>query len=412
MTIQPPKSLRQETKKLFLYEEVRGNKTIVYRQHKEDETQELVKIYEISDERITYLYGGTSVEEIIIEGFDDIPPVISPFGYGFEERAIDSFFKYKLEDDIKKVIISKEGESKKRRNSLVINLNELEDLMSDIRQEQRACEDTKRILVKNFLSDRFPSLSLDYQETNNNKRLILRNLNKKLIEQLTADDVEKIGRFYVEASQKYSRQDIVKRMLINLQKNTQLITLQEIIKRYEKLLAENPPESSWQSFFDEYIPLFDSRYIRKLDYKNIATGLTKYPDLVLVDIYGYVDFFELKKSSTPILQYDRSHKTFYWSKDISMAISQASDYLQKAKENSLSYAKTIKEETATEDDDGLSVNIINPRAIIVAGSTKELNTDKKQNHFKNLRESLKDIEFVLYDELLERLKNLLSLIKL
>ena len=33
-------------------------------------------------------------------------------------------------------------------------------------------------------------------------------------------------------------------------------------------------------------------------------------------------------------------------------------------------------------------------------------TNLKKNQFKNLRESLKDIEFVLYDELLERLKNL------
>jgi len=129
-------------------------------------------------------------------------------------------------------------------------------------------------------------------------------------------------------------------------------------------------------------------------------------------IYGYVDFYELKKSSTPILQYDKSHKTFYWSKDFSMVIAQAADYLQKAKENSLSYSKSIKDQTATEENEGFEINIINPRAIIVAGTTKELNTPNKRNHFKTLRESLKDIEFVLYDELLERLKNLLEAVKL
>jgi len=95
-----------------------------------------------------------------------------------------------------------------------------------------------------------------------------------------------------------------------------------------------------------------------------------------------------------------------------MVIAQVADYLQKAKENSLSYSKSIKEQTEDENNDGFEINIINPRAIIVAGTTKELNTKTKRNHFKNLRESLKDIEFVLYDELLERLKNLLETVKL
>ncbi len=118
----------------------------------------------------------------------------------------------------------------------------------------------------------------------------------------------------------------------------------------------------------DFVTLFDSRYVHKLNYKNIATGITKYPDLVLVDIYGYLDFYELKKSGTKLLQYDKSHKTWYWSKDVSMVISQASDYLQKAKENALSYSQGIKTETETETEEGLKVSIINPRAIIVIGT--------------------------------------------
>ena len=94
-----------------------------------------------------------------------------------------------------------------------------------------------------------------------------------------------------------------------------------------------------------------------------------------------------------------------------MVIAQVSDYLQKARENASSYSSTIKTETASDSVEGLDVNIIHPRGIIVAGTKKELNTPKKRNHFKNLRESLKNIEFVLYDELLDRLKNLLNSLK-
>ena len=153
----------------------------------------------------------------------------------------------------------------------------------------------------------------------------------------------------------------------------------EIIKEYEELLEKNPPEAKWQALFDKYIMLFDNRYTNKLDYKNIATGLTKYPDLVLTDIYGYIDFYELKKSGVKLLSYDSSHKTYYWSADVSKVISQASNYLQNAKNNALSYKNSIKEET------GIDVNIINPKGIIVAGSSLELDNVKKQNQFKALR---------------------------
>jgi len=403
-----------DSKKLRIFEKISGSKSTFFRQMKEDPEELLIKIYTKENDTFTYfLDGGNSVKEIIFEGYQDLPKIVSSVGFGFEEKSMTNFFRFKLENSgYEKIIITDNIPNRKKKNVFYFLLSELEELKSSIGQEQRACNDTKTILVKNFLVNHYPNLGFDYQETNNNKELVLRNLNSKLIEKLTADEIEEIGKFYVDAAKKYSRADLVKRMVKGLQKNAQLLSLQEIIGKYEKLLKDNPAESVWQSFFDEYITLFDNRYYKKLDYKNIATGITKYPDLVLVDIYGYVDFYELKKSSTPILQYDKSHKTFYWSKDFSMVIAQAADYLQKAKENSLSYSKSIKDQTATEDNEGFEINIINPRAIIVAGTTKELNTPNKRNHFKTLRESLKDIEFVLYDELLERLKNLLEAVKL
>lgn len=405
--------LIRETDKLLLFTEKKKGVFSLYRQNKDDEEKNFIKVYDLKKKNIYYPFEGTSIKEIVFLNTKELPKFISPFGFGFSERALNNFFRFKFEDDkIIKIVIADDKAYKKADNELLLILSELESLLSSINQEQRACNDTKTILITNYLVSKYPSISFDHKETNNNKDLIFRNLNSKLIEKLTAEDVDNLGKFYVEAANKFSRPDIVKRMIISMQKNAQLVTLQEVIKNYEKLLKDNPPESSWQEFFNNYITLFDSRYAHKLDYKNITTGITKYPDLVLVDIYGYIDFYELKKSGMPLLQFDSSHKSFYWSKELAMTIAQASDYLQKAKENSISYAKTIKEETATAESDGIDVNIINPRAIIVAGTKDELNTVKKRHHFKNLRESLKDIEFVLYDELLDRLKNLLNTIKL
>lgn len=403
----------QETKKLLIFEETKGKITKVYRQNKEDEKNEKTFIYSKNSKQIEYVFEGEQIKKIIIDNPKDFPHFVSAFGYGFAENSLNNFFKYNFKNkEVETLVLSETHKSEKKGNSLIINYSDLEDLLSKINQEQRACNDTKKILIKNLVVEIFPNVNFDFTETNNNKDLILRNLNDKLIEKLTANEIEQIGNFYVKATRKFKASHIVKKMTAGLLKNAQILTLQEIIQKYEKLLKDNPPESEWQRFFDEFITLFDSRYVRKIDYKNIATGITKYPDLVLVDIYGYVDFYELKKSGTQLIQYDNSHKTWFWSKDVSMVISQVSDYLQKAKENALSYAKAIKDETETETEQGLNVNIINPRAIIVIGHTNQLDTDKKKNQFKNLRESLKDIEFVLYDELLERLKNLLDTIKI
>lgn len=403
----------QETKSLLIFEKVKAKSKEIYRQYKDDEKEEKVLIYTIYDDRIEYPFDGEVIKKIVLDGFTEIPSEIIPYGYGFNERSLTYFFKKGFDDKrINKIVITENEDSKRKAKSLILNLSELQELITSINQEQRACTDTKKILIKNHLVEVFPEINFDQTQTNNNKKLILRNLNDKLIEKLNANEIEQIGEFYVKATRKFKAGHIIKRMSTGLLKNAQLITLQEIITKYENHLKSNPPESTWQSFFDEYITLFDSRYVRKLNYKNIATGLTKYPDLVLVDIYGYLDFYELKKSGTKLLQYDSSHKTWYWSKEVSMVISQASDYLQKARENALSYSKTIKSETETETEDGIDVSIINPRAIIVIGSNKELNTDKKKDQFKNLRESLKDIEFVLYDELLDRLKNLLDTIRI
>lgn len=403
----------QETKKLLIFEEVKGKTINVYRQNKEDETEEKILIYSKNGKNIEYGFEGEQIKKIIIDNDKNFPAFVSPYGYGFSENSLNNFFKYNFTSkEVNTLFLTENKKSEKKGKVLTISYADIEELLTKINQEQRACNDTKKILIKNLIVEIFPAINFDFTETNNNKDLILRNLNDKLIEKLTANEIDQIGKFYVKATRKFKASHIIKKMTAGLLKNAQILTLQEIIQKYEKLLEDNPAESAWQNFFDEYITLFDSRYVHKIDYKNIATGLTKYPDLVLVDIYGYLDFYELKKSGTQLIQYDKSHKTWFWSKEVSMVISQVSDYLQKAKENALSYAKSIKDETETETEEGINVNIINPRAIIVIGHTNQLDTEKKRNQFKNLRESLKDIEFVLYDELLERLKNLLDTIKI
>ncbi len=400
-----------ETKKLLLFKETQGSKIVFLRQHKERDTEPVIT-HHVEGKKITCLLDGEKIKQVVFDGYKKIPDFFSDFGYGFSSREINRFFRNNLKGSHNAIVFTKKGKSKIKGTALYINQKDFEALEKSINSEQNACNLTKKQLISNFLNEHFPSLPFEHRDTNSNKDLVLRNLNEKLLPKLTAADVERIGNFYVEASKKFKRQDLVKKVAADLQRNSRIITLQQLIKQYKDLLKKNPPEKVWQAFFDEYITIFDTRYVRKLNQKNIAVGITKYPDLVLVDVYGYIDFYELKKSGANILDFDKSHNTFYWSKEMNMAIAQVSDYLQKAKDNSQQYAQSIKLETQTDSQPGIEVTIINPKAIIVAGSKSLLNTDKKRHVFKTLRESLKDIEFVLYDELLERLENLLNHIKL
>src|SRR5690606_24225843 len=143
----------------------------------------------------------------------EIPYLFSGFGYGILDNTLNNFFKYQFDDkQVNKIVISEDVDSKKVRKTLFINLEDLSELLSSTNQEQRACNDTKKILVKNFLVYIFPVIGFDHKDTNINNILILRNLNQKFIEQLTADDIEKIEEFYVDATTKYKSADLVKRM--------------------------------------------------------------------------------------------------------------------------------------------------------------------------------------------------------
>ena len=207
-----------DSKKLRIFEKISGSKSTFFRQMKEDPEELLIKIYTKENDTFTYfLDGGNSVKEIIFEGYQDLPKIVSSFGFGFEEKSMTNFFRFKLENSgYEKIIITDNIPNRKKKNVFYFLLSELEELKSSIGQEQRACNDTKTILVKNFLVNHYPNLGFDYQETNNNKELVLRNLNSKLIEKLTADEIEEIGKFYVDAAKKYSRADLVKRMVKGL----------------------------------------------------------------------------------------------------------------------------------------------------------------------------------------------------
>jgi len=69
-------------------------------------------------------------------------------------------------------------------------------------------------------------------------------------------------------------------------------------------------------------------------------------------------------------------------------------------ENDSAYIKKVKRKY------GIDLQVLRPKGYIIAGTKSELKNIKAAEDFKKLRSSHKNIDFILYDELLENLKSI------
>ena len=128
----------------------------------------------------------------------------------------------------------------------------------------------------------------------------------------------------------------------------------------------------------------------------------KFPDFMLVNVFGYIDIYEIKKPSTPLLRYDESRDNYFWDTEVAKAITQTEKYIQMLVKSALEVKEFIKQKHETD------VKIIRPRGFVVVGSSKQFDSSQKEDDFRLLASSLKNVDVVLYDELLGNLKNLLK----
>jgi len=168
-----------------------------------------------------------------------------------------------------------------------------------------------------------------------------------------------------------------------------------------KLDAQVQSESSWQSFLRERILVLRNSYGEVLEKESVSLR-GKFPDFMLIDPYSYLDIYEIKRPTTTLLRYDRSRDNYYWDTEMSKAISQVENYLHQVQRNSDALMNDIRRSK------GMDVAIVRPRGYIVAGVRSQLETDKKRDDFRILSEGLKNIDVILYDDLLRNLEGFLG----
>jgi len=155
-------------------------------------------------------------------------------------------------------------------------------------------------------------------------------------------------------------------------------------------------EQVYQSWCERHCWAFGNAYVVRDEVRAITTGDNI--DLMLPSVIaGYRDIVELKRPDMDVLLYDRAHKNYYFSADVSKAIGQCHRYLDMLHDFADKGLVDHKEVVA-----------YHPRATIVIGRSHDW-TDEQQRALHGLNRRMHGITVITYDHLLAQGERLIEM---
>lgn len=390
--------------------------------HKSAKTGKIV--YEFDPQRLEGTYYPAPdctfrslCKSVRFEGFAKLPKGFSTDGFGFASPA-GTYLTSTLRDAFGAgvhLIITKSKVSQARlgKTTRKVTLNHADylrilDPLREIRRERNIKSNAHvahvlgQIFPKQFKSSKEVPTINTYEDDKISK--MLSGLDDAH-ERLSKADIETIARLHASLveDQKVDFSSIT--VAEESKSRNERIYLQSVVDEFKKRLANSThSESDWQRFLQKYILFFNTSYVDAIE--KLSVDLRgKYPDFLLVNVYGYIDIYEIKKPTTNLLRHDDSRDNYYWDVEVAKAISQTEKYVQMLIKKDLEVREIIKEKC------GIEVKIVRPRGFIVVGNSKQLLNQKMNDDFRLLASSLKNVDVILYDEFLSNLENLLSRLK-
>lgn len=344
------------------------------------------------------------LKQITIKGFKNLPEEFSEVGY--IKQGLLYYINKKVEPlKPNDFIIDKNKASsittKGKKISIVLNYSDLEyfkDKMTDLSNENKR---DRSLFADEFFyttySKHFPETKASSQQRLNK---LMSNLDKDVIERIGPAELEKIEDFYETLLKtKYKSETYKHKFITRTKVKIDTITVDSIIAEFEEKLSKNTSESDWGTFLEKNLFLIDSKYVKAIPELNVVLAGARKVDFGMIDSQGYLDIFEIKKPSTDLLSLTQDRGNHFWHPEATKALTQAEKYLYYAE----SRRKILEEDIERQKKH--KVTVIKPRAYVLMGHSSQLDTKEKQEDFRILRASLKNLDIVLYDELLERLRN-------
>lgn len=260
--------------------------------------------------------------------------------------------------------------------------------------------DIKNDIVRSFFAITFPTHFSDCDATTYIPNSLSRLLNPNIVPTLSTEDRRALIDFLPSFISSESIGSV------NLLKATaEIQSLRELAINLEKAIKSEHSETWWQKYIRANILIIQQGYIMAIEKINIAIVTTKFPDFSLVTHDNYLDILEIKKPNTGLIKYDASHGNYYWDTGLSKAIIQVENYIASITAHSDPVRSYLN------DNYKISLKVLRPRGIILAGDTRVFTTQKEKDDFRLLSLSLKNIMIVTYDELLTRINNYIKVLE-
>ncbi len=367
-------------------------------------------IYELNkDKRSITFYPYSEYyffDRITINGFSILPEIFQKKGFT-KNKILDYVNRLFNNKGIKTITVNRTGKcsviKRGKDKHLHLSYRSLLRLSDEIGAMNHLHRNRRSKFVNKHFNQELPEL-IKIKESKTSQDEIknaIQILKSQTSESFQNEDIDKITDFLSSLMKDGHKSHISKSKLF---KNTKLkfdtVTLAEVIAEFETYLKKETSESKWGKFLEGNLFLIDSKYIYPFPQLNLVLGGTRKVDFGLVDIQGYLDLFEIKKPETKLLSDKKDGRGNYvWSTQAIEAIVQAEKYLYHAERK----GPTLKEDIKRERE--IDLDVIRPRAYVVMGSSEQLDNSAKKEDFRILKNQFKNIEIILYDELLERIKN-------
>ncbi len=153
------------------------------------------------------------------------------------------------------------------------------------------------------------------------------------------------------------------------------------------LIDRDPPERELQTWFEDHPWIFGSEYVAREDRRRIGIDIDV--DLLLRSADDFIDVFELKKASAPVLRWDASHSTWSPTRDLAEAIGQALKYAEALDDHKLILR------------DRFDLPVVYPRVRVVIGRSIDWDEDQRRA-LRRLNAHLNGIEVLTFDQVLAR----------
>ncbi len=382
-------------------------------EHKDEDGKLVFRINRKNKKGKYYILESNIQKDIVVnpinlEGFDSLPSGFYRNGFGltaagnFVLQEINGRFKKKIELT---VVAQGPGKIDARGQNVkvVMPQRDLAKLGQAFRTIRRERNEEMRLEAQHFLGQQFNQFKdlkdADAGYTPGKLAEILDH--DTVVSKLSVEDREALEGLipdYLSGIQGTLRAKKKLQIIYDALDAGKKIYLEKVLKEFRsKLKRRVQNEQSWQDFLSNYILLIQHNYGEVLEKESVSLQ-GKFPDFMLVDPYGYIDIYEIKKPNTELMKLDSSRNNYYWGQELSKAIAQVENYIHQAQRHADTLATDIRKAK------GIDVNIVRPRGYIIAGLRSQLTSSKMKDDFRILCESLKNVDVILYDDLLVSLE--------